>query len=262
MAALRHITKLRRDGENTSVSRLPISSIKLFVLFLCRNRQSIGIGPTMKTSWRTDEATRLPKGQPARLRMVLEAIEDDRRGYCPGGKTFAGMRVPRDRYWIEHVMPQRWRDILNAPAEVHQRAVLTVCTRLGTLRCLPESSNEKCFERPVASRTMSAASVSHSSKHDVLLINRDLDRYCQDDDWTDQSIETRTQTLVERIKNIWPVPPGHKSSTVRTDSTAFHSVDLADLLSVNCFLLDKSSPQTTVRCVTARDGCFRTGASR
>ena len=43
----------------------------------------------------------------ARLRMVLEAIEDHSRGYRPGGTEYAGMRVPRNTFWIEHIMPQK-----------------------------------------------------------------------------------------------------------------------------------------------------------
>ena len=37
-----------------------------------------------------------------RLRMVFEAIEDHRRGYRPGGREYAGTRVRRNTFWIEH----------------------------------------------------------------------------------------------------------------------------------------------------------------
>ena len=67
-------------------------------------------------------------------------------------------------------------------------------------------------------------------RHDVLLLNRDLDSFSPDG-WTDDSIAQRTDDLAKRITDIWPVPPGHKSSTVRNTSVSFHSVDLADLLS-------------------------------
>jgi hypothetical protein len=66
------------------------------------------------------ELTKMPiyrKVSRSRLRMVLEAIEDYRRGYSPGGKEYAGMRVPRNGFWVEHIMPQSWEAAWKAPTE-------------------------------------------------------------------------------------------------------------------------------------------------
>jgi hypothetical protein len=180
------------------------------------------------------ELTKLPvyrRISRARLRMVLEAIEDDRRGYGSGGKTFAGMRVPRNRYWIEHVMPQRWETYWKSPAVGTPEERSHRLHTLGNLTLLTGKLNESVSNGPWQQQDDERGKCITLREHDVLLINRDLDRYCEEGDWTDQSIEARTQKLVERIRNIWPVPPGHKSSTVRTASPVFHNVDLPDLLS-------------------------------
>ena len=49
--------------------------------------------------------------------MVLEAIGDYGRGYRPGAKEYAGMRVPRNGFWDEHIMPQSWEPAWKAPTE-------------------------------------------------------------------------------------------------------------------------------------------------
>src|SRR5207244_1540056 len=43
-----------------------------------------------------------------RLRMVLEAVEDHRRGWRDGKPGLGGERVARGKYAIEHVMPRKW----------------------------------------------------------------------------------------------------------------------------------------------------------
>src|SRR5215813_8372170 len=44
----------------------------------------------------------------ARLRMVLEAIEDYERGWKDGQRGLGGERVARGSFAIEHVMPRKW----------------------------------------------------------------------------------------------------------------------------------------------------------
>lgn len=44
----------------------------------------------------------------ARLRMVLEGIEDHERGYRGPAIGLGGERVTRGTYAIEHVMPRQW----------------------------------------------------------------------------------------------------------------------------------------------------------
>jgi hypothetical protein len=162
-----------------------------------------------------------------RLRMVLEAIEDHRRGYRPGGNEYAGMRVPRNTFWIEHIMPQGWETSWPAPTAgtVHDRAQRL--HTLGNLSLLTAKLNGAVSNGPWAGENGKKAALR---RHDLLLLNRDLDSFSTGD-WTDDSIKGRTADLINRILEIWPVPPGHKVSTVRSASISFHSVDLLDLLS-------------------------------
>ena len=66
------------------------------------------------------ELTKMPicrKVSRSRLRMVFEANEDYRRGYRPGGDEYAGMRVPRNTFWVEHIMPQSWESAWKGPID-------------------------------------------------------------------------------------------------------------------------------------------------
>lgn len=162
-----------------------------------------------------------------RLRMVLEAIEDHRRGYRPGGNQYAGMRVPRNTFWIEHVMPQSWEASWSPPpvGTVHDRAQRI--HTLGNLTLLTGKLNGAVSNGPWAGENGKRAALR---RHDLLLLNRDLDSFSPDE-WTDDSITRRTEDLIKRVTDIWPVPPGYKSSTVRGTAPRFRSVDLLDLLS-------------------------------
>ena len=163
----------------------------------------------------------------ARLRMVLEAIEDHARGYRPGGSEFAGMRVPRGSYWIEHIMPQRWEFAWPPPADgiLHDRTQRI--HTLGNLTLLTAKLNGAVSNGPWTGDNGKKAAVR---KHDVLLMNRDAESFAGEE-WTDESITQRTGDLIDQIINIWPVPPGYKSAAVRSVSQNLYSVDLADLVS-------------------------------
>ena len=164
----------------------------------------------------------------SRLRMVLEAVEDHRRGYRPGGNEYAGMRVPRNKFWIEHIMPQKWEMAWPPPAggAIHERAERI--HTLGNLTLLTAKLNSAVSNGPWDGENGKRAALK---RHDLLLLNRDLDSFCVGP-WTDESITSRTNNLVNRILEIWPVPPGYKASTLRTTPVTFHSVDLSDLLSI------------------------------
>lgn len=167
-----------------------------------------------------------------RLRMVLEGLEDHLRGYCPGGKQYAGMRVPRDAYWIEHIMPQSWESSWPAPSrgsvDDRARAIHT----LGNLTLLTSKLNTKVSNGPwIGDHGKKAALV----QHDLLLLNRELDSYGKSD-WSDDAIANRTAALIGKVLAIWPVPPGHKSSTIRANTPSAHTVDLPELISAGLII--------------------------
>jgi len=163
----------------------------------------------------------------SRLRMVLEAIEDYGRGYRPGGKEYAGMRVPRNGFWTEHIMPQSWEAAWKPPTEGTLQDRAQRLHTLGNLTLLTAKLNSAVSNGPWLGDTGKKAALK---KHDLLILNRDLDSFSADG-WTDAAIIKRTGALIQRVLDVWKVPPGYKSSTVRDVPLAGHSVDLSDLLS-------------------------------
>ena len=163
-----------------------------------------------------------------RLRMVLEAIEDRERGYRPGGNEYAGMRVPRTGFWIEHIMPQSWETAWTPPAIGTTQDRAQRIHTLGNLTLLTAKLNIHSSNGPWTGDTGKKQALR---KHDLLILNRELDLFLSSEGWTDESITQRTQALIEKISDIWSVPPGYKSSTVRDIPQSAHSVDIADLLS-------------------------------
>ena len=159
--------------------------------------------------------------------MVLEAIEDFDRGYRPGGKQYAGMRVPRSGYWIEHIMPQNWEASWPAPTEGTLQERAQRIQTLGNLTLLTDKLNIRVADGPWTGVKGKKAALL---KHDLLLLNRDLDAFSPDG-WSDESITNRTAALIKKIIEIWSVPPGYKSSAVRDASLSSHSVSVSDLIS-------------------------------
>ena len=165
----------------------------------------------------------------ARLRMVLEAIEDHSRGYRPGGTEYAGMRAPRNTFWIEHIMPQTWEPTWVPPTTGTLQDRAQRIHTLGNLTLLTAKLNKAVSNGPWDGEN---GKRSELRKHDLLLLNRDLDGF-SGNGWTDESIMRRTGELINKIIDIWRVPPGYKSSAVRDVAASMHSVDLSDLLSAD-----------------------------
>lgn len=175
------------------------------------------------------ELARLPiyrRVSRGRLRMVLEAIEDYQRGYHLGGKEFAGSRVPRGAFHIEHLMPRSWELRWPAPAKgtVEERA-----QRLHTL------GNLTLLTKRLNSSVSNGAWDGDGGKRealkrkDVLLLNRTLESF-DEGSWSDEAIERRTEALTRQILAIWPAPPGYKSATARSAASEAPAADVADLL--------------------------------
>ncbi len=141
-----------------------------------------------------------------RLRMVLEAIEDHKRGWKDGKAGLGNERVARGNLAIEHVMPRKWASHwpLNGRDESERdRSIHT----LGNLTLLTLKLNSKVSNGPWIGVGGKREGLE---KNDVLFLNRELLKKAGDQ-WTDEAIETRTQELIEAITQIWPVPPNHKS---------------------------------------------------
>lgn len=158
--------------------------------------------------------------QRRRLRMVLEAVEDHRRGWSEGKPGMGGERVARGSYHIEHVMPQSWQKAwpLGDYPDLERDEIVH---NLGNLTLLTNSLN---------------SSVSHSAwskkrealkMFDVLKINSDL--LSVGDTWDEDHIFGRAQRLAQTICQIWPVPEGHEPTTIVSTEQS-KRVSLADLI--------------------------------
>lgn len=165
----------------------------------------------------------------ARLRMILEALEDHRRGY-PDWNAMAMGPVARGIGTIEHLMPQKWRrnwatswpqDDAEARGVTRDRALHA----LGNLTLVTNKLN------PRLSNGAWATKVSHFRQvNDVVLTNDVIQS--SPDAWDEDLIAARTAILTASILDIWPVPVGHVGMAAQTEQPATRGeVDVALLVS-------------------------------
>ena len=164
--------------------------------------------------------TRLRRG---RLRMVLEAIEDHRRGWRGSSEGLGGERVARAKYHIEHVLPRKWQ--MNWPltpplSELDRDRLVHT---LGNLTLLTGKLNSKVSN--------SAWMLKRSAlvEHDVLKLNSDL-LVSAGDRWSEDKIRSRTDAMINSIIEIWPVPPGHTSGFAKSENQSPQKVDVTALI--------------------------------
>jgi len=164
-----------------------------------------------------------------RLRMVLEAIEDYKRGWREGRTGLGDERVARDKYAIEHVMPRKWTTHWppseGADSDADRDRLIHT---FGNLTLLTERLNSKVSNGPWLGERGKRAGLND---HDVFFLNRELVNDTPEA-WTDNAIRQRTRALAEIIVKIWPVPAGHKSEFSRDKAAPRrHHVGLEDLIS-------------------------------
>ena len=135
----------------------------------------------------------------SRLRMFLEAVENDRRAEFDAGL------VSRRNYPIEHLLPQKWQThwpVEGLQAEIDRNDHVH---RLGNLTLLTESLNASVSNGPWLGDKGKRAKLA---KYDVLLMNRDI-RDASADGWNEARIDERTDRLIDALLRTWPVPDGH-----------------------------------------------------
>ena len=165
--------------------------------------------------------TRLRRG---RLRMVLEAVEDHRRGWKGTAEGLGGQRVPRGKYAIEHLMPRKWQSHWpltgGTSTEVERDQLIHT---IGNLTLLTGRLNSKVSNGPWIGKRAAL------KEHDVLKLNMDL-LHGADESWNEGSIRDRTGDLTQWIIEIWPVPVGHKSAFGTQAERPRHKIEIADLI--------------------------------
>ena len=158
--------------------------------------------------------------------MVLEAIEDYRRGWVGDNVGLGGERVTRGKLAVEHVMPRKW--IQHWPVtdtELAARERDRLLHTFGNLTLLTGKLNSSVSNGPWVGKNSKRDGLE---SHDVLMLNRDLLSLATDD-WNEDKIRDRTGDLTEAIIKIWPVPDGHRSGSAQL-ARIKKRVDIADLL--------------------------------
>lgn len=158
-----------------------------------------------------------------RIRMVLEAIEDHRRGWRMGREGLGGSRVLRGKYAIEHILPVKWHKTWPLDPGVTEAELDRLAHTIGNLTLLTGRLNSGVSNGPWATKAEGLR------QHDVLILNRDLLEAGQSG-WTHERIRRRTDEMIDDILAIWPVPEGHTSAFARTEERPRHKIEIADLL--------------------------------
>jgi len=197
-----------------------------------------------------------------RLRMVLEAIEDYRRGWINDQISMAGVRVRRGTYAIEHLMPQSWDRHWPLTNETTEQNRNEHIHKLGNLTLLSSKLNSSVSNGPWDGEEGKRSSLL---KRDVLFLNR----LVTDEAglvWDEGKINIRTESLINDILAIWPVPPGHQSSARATKEVNKIRVTIQDLMSADLLhagqvLYPSDSKSTEITAVILQDGSIGIGDS-
>ena len=161
-----------------------------------------------------------------RLRMVLEAIEDHRRGWdLP--HPLHEQPIIRGACTIEHIMPQEWRAFWPSDGSEAQdvRRDNEVHT-LGNLTLVTQSLNSKVSNGPWSGPF---GKYEVLGNHTSIFLTREV-LESGINGWTDSLLEERTRKLIEDLLDIWPVPADHLGIIANGINHAIYRVTVADLV--------------------------------
>jgi hypothetical protein len=166
--------------------------------------------------------------QRGRLRMLLEAIEDHKRGWVGGQDSLGSERVARGKYAIEHVMPRRWQTHWPLGDQAETTRELLMHT-IGNLTLLTGRLNSRASNGPWLGEKGKREALQ---AHDVLFLNRELVRG-NPEPWTEQAIRARTEAMITDMLGIWPVPPGHRIGFGTGKVRPLPSLEILDLINAD-----------------------------
>ncbi|WP_082482058.1 DUF262 domain-containing protein [Aeromicrobium sp. Leaf245] len=170
----------------------------------------------IRVALRTEQTYRRFKR--GRLRMLLEAVEDHHRA------TTNQPRVPRRGYPIEHILPQKWSDNWAVESLEAEQERGNHVHRLGNLTLLTSSLNSKVSNGAWPTKRAALA------QHDTLLMNSRLLAEVGGDDWDEDQIDLRTESVVDILLQVWPVPAGHEGDIVDPQAKTQEGVEIKDLV--------------------------------
>lgn len=142
----------------------------------------------------------------ARVRMILEALEDERRSSYGEGQL-----CPRN-LTVEHVLPQGWREHWGADVEGDVAAQIQRDRALHTLgnltlvsgRLNPALSNRPWTDQDAVAQGLTSGKRTWLLEHSELKLNAEL--VAHEVGWTEADIAARAQRLAQVLDRIWPRP--------------------------------------------------------
>jgi hypothetical protein len=159
-----------------------------------------------------------------RLRMILEAIEDHRRGFN-SARPLHEQRVVRGKCTVEHLMPQEWTTnwpIGNQDDAARKR---DACIQtLGNLTLITQGLNSKVSNGPWVGDNGKRDGLS---EHTSLKITQEV---VAESVWTEEMIRSRTEQMIDDVISIWSVPIGHVGRVVVASDKAQTTVAISDLI--------------------------------
>lgn len=142
-----------------------------------------------------------------RVRIVLEALEDYRRGFgSRSGGPVGEQRVTRGKLTVEHLMPQSWESHWPLGPGEDADQVQSSIHLIGNLTLLTSNLNSKVSNGPWLGEQGKRAALAMQS---TLRLNYDV-TVDENRQWNLKGIVDRTGALAEDVLKIWPAPPGHK----------------------------------------------------
>jgi hypothetical protein len=198
-----------------------------------------------------------------RLRMVLEAIEDHRRGWDTS-RPLHEQPIVRTVCTIEHVMPQEWRAFWpGAEADANGLLRDDSVQTLGNLTLLTQALNTKVSNGPWIG---AQGKRSNFDKHTSILLTREVAELGLDH-WDDELIHERTERMIDEILEIWPVPAGHTGAVSGSVERATYRVVVADLVRAGAVapgqtLYARVAAHVGETCQVSEDGSIYIGEQR
>lgn len=153
-----------------------------------------------------------------RLRMVLEAVEDYRRGFHDSSAK-GEQPVVRATCTIEHVMPQKWGQYWptteGVTAVERDRVIHTLGNLTLVSRALNPSMSNAAWLGEKGKRGELAGYSSIKITSDVIAMAD-----ANGGVWDEELIHGRTSLLIDEILAVWPVPEGHSNAGRRVGNDA------------------------------------------
>ena len=239
----RIVADLIRTHRTTPAAELP-ERVRTYLTRLVSASSYWPGDEEIRSSLLTENAyRRFPRG---RLRMLLEAVEDRLRA------AYKAPPVPRRGYPIEHVLPQKWETnwpVEGLQAQIDRGAHLH---RLGNLTLLTESLNSSVSNGAWHVKREKLA------KYDVFLMNRQFHQSTTEE-WNEESIDARSQNMINALLATWPVPDGHAGQVLQPTPSDQGWVEVkhlvvAGLLSPGTRLLPRPGQWAPTEAVISEDG--------